>query len=99
MKGAKVSEMVKKTISHKKKEEQMKQSKKELEDMKERLKGKKLFFACCFCPKEINVIADREDYGRDEYATIVIEKTGQNYWCHVSCLKKRLRKLCKDELA
>jgi hypothetical protein len=76
----------------------MKQSKKELEEIntvkgrKKFLRGKKILFSCCFCPKGINVDGD-------DYATIIIEKTGQNFWCHVSCLKKKMSKLCKDELA
>jgi hypothetical protein len=55
------------------------------------LKGKKIMFACCFCPKGIGQL-DKN------VVCIKIESTKQVYFSHFECLKKRMTERCRKEL-
>ena len=59
------------------------------EGRKKFLKGKKILFACCFCPKGIE--------NPEKETAIQIAKTNQIYWCHKKCLLNKMIKSCRDE--
>jgi hypothetical protein len=58
---------------------------------KEFLKGKKIGFACCFCPKMI-------EENDKNIVFITIGATKQFYFSHFECFKKRMTKMCRKEL-
>ncbi len=55
---------------------------------REMLKGKKIVFMCCFCGKGVE----------KPLVCIEVSHTGQIYWSHRECFKKRLTKTCQMEL-
>ena len=62
------------------------------EGRKKFLEGKKILFACCFCPKKIE--------NPEKASEIYVHHKGkpnQMYWCHTKCLLKKMTKRCRDE--
>jgi len=73
----------------------MKVGYKDIEDIntpkgrKKFLKGKKIMFACCFCP---NGIEDPE-----KEVVMKLWNTNQIFWCHKECLKSKMTKQARSE--
>jgi hypothetical protein len=59
------------------------------EGRKELLKGKKILFACCFCPNGIE--------NPQKESAIQIMKTKQIYFCHTICLLNKMTRQCREE--
>jgi hypothetical protein len=59
------------------------------EGRKKFLKGKKILFACCFCPNGIE--------NPEKETQIQIKKTNQIYFCHTKCLLEKMTESCRNE--
>jgi len=55
--------------------------------------NKKIVFGCCLCGKGM-VVPKNDDFE----VTIIINKTGQNFWCHKECLKQRMNTAFREQL-
>lgn len=55
---------------------------KDLDKMKEKLINHKIVFGCCMCGKGIQV----EETNPEPEVTVIIERNGQNFWAHETCL-------------